>query len=62
MSKRKIIKRRIAYDLIVAVYKAEGWWPPREGERRVERVKTLYTLTADLRKNVYIATPKETQS
>jgi hypothetical protein len=56
MSNRKIIERAVALDLIQAVYKAEGW-TRREGEGQVARVKQFYTITADPRRNRYIATP-----
>lgn len=55
-SGRKVIERAVADDLIRAVYKAEGW-TRSEGEARVERVKQFYTITADPRRNRYIAGP-----
>lgn len=55
---RKVIERAVADDLIRAVYKAEGW-TRSEGESRVERVKQFYIITADARRNRYIATPIE---
>lgn len=56
MCNRKKIERAVALDLIQAVYKAEGW-VRREGESQVARVKQLYAITADPRRNRYIATP-----
>jgi len=57
MTRRKI-ERAVAIDLIAAVYKAEGW-KRAEGESRVARVKELYVISADPRRNRYIATPKD---
>jgi hypothetical protein len=57
MCNRSKIERAVALDLIQAVYKAEGW-VRREGESQVARVKDLYTITADPRRNRYVATPK----
>lgn len=54
--KRKKIERVIALDLIAAIYKVEGW-KRVEGERQVARVKQFYNITADPRRNRYIATP-----
>ena len=57
MAQRKKIERAVALDLIQAVYSAEGW-KRREGESAVRRVKQYYDITADPRRNRYIATPK----
>lgn len=57
MPKRKILKARIADDLIRKIFKAEGWVLDRQP--RVRRCNELYTITADPCKNVYIATPKD---
>lgn len=62
--RRKVIMARTPADLILAVYAAEGWTrdmmaagasatPTRAG-----LVNTRYTVTADPRRNRYIATPK----
>ena len=53
---RKIIKRRIAADLIDAVFKAEGWTKV-EGQSRTRMVKTLYDLS-NTRDGFYVATPR----
>ena len=55
---RKTLTAAIPADLINKVYKAEGWVKV-EGEVRVRRVKTVYSLTVDARRGVYVATPKE---
>ncbi len=51
------IERAVADDLIRAIYKAEGW-TVAEGERRVARCNEVYTITADARRNRYIAVRK----
>ncbi len=58
MKKPKVLKAAIPADLIVKVYEYEGW-QFKMGERRVPRVKELYDITVDVRKNVYIATRKQ---
>jgi hypothetical protein len=54
------IKRAIPEDLILAIYKAEGW---RLGDRagfnsRSARCNQLYDITADPRHNRYVALRK----
>ena len=55
---RKTLTAAIPADLINKVYKAEGWVKVAD-EVRVRRVKTVYSLTVDARRGVYVATPKE---
>lgn len=56
---RKSIERAVADDLIAAIYKVEGWAPKdRAGfTSRVARCSSLYAITADARRNRYVATP-----
>lgn len=60
MIKRRVIKRKIADDLIRAIYKAEGWTRhDKAGFNSCSaRCSLLYVITADPRSNKYIATPK----
>jgi hypothetical protein len=54
---KKVIRARIAADLLRKVRDAEGWtWV--EGENRTARVKALYDFGIDYRKGVYTATRK----
>ena len=55
---RKTLTDAIPADLINKVYHAEGWTKV-EGEVRALRVKTVYRLSVDARKGVYVATPLE---
>ena len=57
MVARKKLTAAIAADLINKVYAAEGWTKV-EGEVRIRRVKTVYCISVDARKGVYVATPK----
>ena len=57
MIARKKLTARIAADLIDKVYAAEGWTKV-EGEVRIRRIKTVYCISVDARKGVYVATPK----
>lgn len=54
------IQRAIADDLIRAIYVREGWTPfDRAGfNSRSARCNTLYTITADVRRNRYVAVRK----
>jgi hypothetical protein len=47
-------------DLIAAIYKAEGWTPGDKGafETRTARCSSVYDITADPRRNRYVATPR----
>ena len=54
---RKVLKARIAADLIDKVFRAEGW-TKEEGQVRTRMVKGLYTLSVDHRGGKYVATPK----
>jgi hypothetical protein len=51
------IERAVALDLLHAVYKAEGW-KRVEGESMAKRVNAAYVVTADPRRNRYIAVRK----
>lgn len=54
---KRVIRARIAADLLLKVRDAEGWtWV--EGENRTARVKALYDFGIDYRKGVYTATRK----
>lgn len=55
--KPKVIKRRVMVELLGAVYDHHGW-KRVEGESRPARVQELYDITADMGKNLFIATPK----
>lgn len=59
VTKRRVIERAVADDLIRAVYKAEGWTPGDKGgfETRTARCSSVYDITADSRRNRYVATP-----
>jgi hypothetical protein len=59
MARRKI-ERAVADDLIRAIYAAEGWQRHDKGGFPTcsARSSSLYTITADPRRNRYIATPK----
>ena len=57
---RKTLEATVPADLIDKVYKAEGW-TKIEGEGRVKRVKNLYDLSIDYRKNRYVATPHKAE-
>ena len=57
MVARKKLTARIPADLINKVYAAEGWTKV-EGEVRIRRAKTVYCISVDARKGVYVATPK----
>ena len=57
MVARKKLTAAIPADLINKVYAAEGWTKV-EGEVRIRRVKTVYCISVDARKGVYVATPK----
>ena len=54
---RKKLTAAIPADLIDKVYAAEGWTKV-EGEVRIRRVKTVYCISKDNVKGVYVATPK----
>ena len=54
----RILTGRTPDDLIRKIYAIEGW-TFKEGENRVARCKTLYSFSADVRRNRYIATPIE---
>ena len=61
MTERQILARKkltaaIPADLINKVYAAEGWTKV-EGEVRIRRVKTVYCISKDNVKGVYVATP-----
>ena len=61
MTERQILARKkltaaIPADLINKVYAAEGWTKV-EGEVRIRRVKTVYCISKDNAKGVYVATP-----
>lgn len=58
-AKRSVIERAVADDLIAAIYKAEGWMPGDKAgfETRTARCSALYEITADPRRNRYVATP-----
>lgn len=49
------LSARTPADLLDAIYAYEGWVRV-EGECRTKRVKTLWTLGSDVRKNRYTAT------
>lgn len=53
---RKKLTAAIPADLINKVYAAEGWTKV-EGEVRIRRVKTVYCISKDNVKGVYVATP-----
>ena len=57
MVARKKLTAAIPADLINKVYAAEGWTKV-EGEVRIRRAKTVYCISVDARKGVYVATPK----
>ena len=57
MIARKKLTARIPADLINKVYAAEGWTKV-EGEVRIRRAKTVYCISRDNVKGVYVATPK----
>ncbi|PAL23574.1 hypothetical protein [Sphingopyxis sp. GW247-27LB] len=56
---RRVIERAVADDLIAAIYKAEGWTPGDKGvfQTRTARCSSVYDITADPRRNRYVATP-----
>ena len=57
MIARKKLTAAIAADLINKVYAAEGWTKV-EGEVRTRRAQTVYCISRDNVKGVYVATPK----
>lgn len=61
-ARRSVIERAVADDLIAAIYKAEGWTPGDKAgfETRTARCSALYEITADPRRNRYVATPLST--
>ena len=58
--KRGIIERPVADDLIRAIYDREGWKRHDKGGFRTcaARAQSRYEITADPRRNRYVATPK----
>lgn len=61
---RRIIERAIADDLIRAIYKAQGWTPGDKAgfNSRTARCSSVYSITADARRNRYVATPTNPES
>ena len=57
MVARKKLTAAIPADLINKVYAAEGWTKV-EGEVRIRRANTVYCISRDNVKGVYVATPK----
>ena len=57
MVARKKLTAAIAADLINKVYAAEGW-TKLAGEVRIRRANTVYCISRDNVKGVYVATPK----
>lgn len=56
--KRKVLRARTMIELLCNIYTAEGW-RRAEGESRAKRTQEVYTITADVRNDRYVATPKE---
>ena len=54
----RTIRRRTMVELLAAIYEAHGWRRVA-GESRTARVKALYTVTVDHKRNQLVAVPKE---
>ena len=61
MARRRIFQARVADDLIRAIYDAEGWQRHDRGGFRScsARCNAFYAITADPRRNRYVAIRKD---